>query len=765
MTQSGFPRVLWLINHMTARAFEIELLKRSGFREIFQPKRYPNHHGARSGSVDYSEDTHLTIPPDDLKFFNETDWYASCGKELWDKANRYFDVLVSNFAQTEMIDGILRHFKGAILYRAYGTQNNMNYSSVLTDGVGNRRIPQILSLKDRFWFAQAYEGLHLNEEDFLKKRTLYLPLGLRDCDLRENWTGEENKIFIVCPDIGCNEYYRNAYHRFQKDFLGFDFAVGGSQSVRVRDPRILGFLPREAHEENMRRMRVMFYPSQEARHVHYHPFEAVRSGMPLVFMAGGLLDQLGGKGLPGRCAGLSEARKKLRRVLNGDWPFIKKIRETQVRLLEPMKPENCESKWAEGFQRVLEGLRSSRSNAVSPAKRTIRVAVLLPVGYRGGSLVGAKLLARAIQDGAKEAGSDVEVVLGHLDDPGIYDEEDFTDLPPAIKTRPYHWRTVHREEAERALAFHGVSPPWRFDAYQVPEDGIQQFMDCDLWLVVSNRLELPLLPIHDYNLMLYDCLERYQNLWSEEMTARFLLALHGARKVFVTSEFTRRDALQFAGLAESKVVKLPMLPPTLSVVVPDAGRPQPESPYFLWTTNLSPQKNQERAFQALRLYYEKYDGRLDCHVCGVGTDDLLTSLQPHLARLPRIWGSSAKLKTRLKLRGEIPESQYQASLADSAFLWHAGLIDNGTYSVVEAAFHGVPALTSDYPAMREIESLAGLPMSWMDPYDPNQMAFQLKAMERDAQLLRRGLPAPAPLLASLSKNMAGDYWKALEDGL
>ena len=41
---------------------------------------------------------------------------------------------------------------------------------------------------------------------------------------------------------------------------------------------------------------------------------------------------------------------------------------------------------------------------------------------------------------------------------------------------------------------------WRpaAEEYAIPDDGMRQFLDCDLWLVISDRLSHPLLPIRPY---------------------------------------------------------------------------------------------------------------------------------------------------------------------------------------------------------------------------------------------------------------------------
>ena len=107
-----------------------------------------------------------------------------------------------------------------------------------------------------------------------------------------------------------------------------------------------------------------------------------------------------------------------------------------------MKAENCEATWRAGLQQILGKLKEERaSQTFLAATRKKRIAVIVPIEYRGGSLRGAKFLARAIAMGSRKDGDDVEVVFGHLDDPACYPKEEFEDLPTSIKRRPYRWRT------------------------------------------------------------------------------------------------------------------------------------------------------------------------------------------------------------------------------------------------------------------------------------------------------------------------------------
>ena len=752
-------RVMWLLNHTTARKFEVLMLKRAGVQEIFLPKKIPADPSFRTASLDWSEDQHLTIPNDDLTFLNNADWYYDPGTEAWQIANKHFDVAFFILLRTELFKSMSRHFEGAKIWRTYGT--NTSYSAIL-DWVTRREAPIWSSgASKNLWFGHAYAHLAAEEPDFIAKKAVFLPLGLIDASVRDEWKGGDRRIFFVCPDLAFNDYYQKIYQSFKTTFAGLPYVVGGAQPVAIKDAHVLGFVPNEQHRRNMQELRVMYYHSTERNHIHYHPFEAVRSGMPLVFMAGGLLDKLGGIDLPGRSKTPKEARQKVERILSGDRGLIDGIRQSQQRLLEPMKADACEADWRAGLDRVLRKLRES--SGISTTNRSMkRIAVFLPVAYRGGSLRGAMLLARALTTGSRMAGDNIEVVFAHLDDPVCYPKESFGDLPTSIKRRPYRWRTVSREEAVRACAYAGLGGSLKDETYQAPDDGISQFTDCDLWVVISDRLEFPLLPVRPYLLMVYDYLQRYQTLFDDDTNQEFVARAHSAEAVMVTTEFTAGDARQFAGIPAKKIKKVPMLAPEF-VASENSGRVVDESDsFFLWTTNLALHKNHENAFKALRLYYEKYGGSLNCRVTGVDTRELLKRDARHLRVLREIRSSSAAIKQHLKIEGELPEERYQAQLSHAAFLWHPGRIDNGTFSVVEAAHLGVPALSSDYPAMREIDQQFELNLTWMDPEDPDNMARQIKRMESESDALRHHLPSAEQLACQSIERLAGAYWAVIK---
>lgn len=760
-------RVMWLLNHTTLRQFETQQLQKLGVKQIYTPKYFEYDEGNLSASVTYEFDEKLSIHPSEIEVLNAQNWYGEPDPAAWDIANKYFDVAIIGFFPQQILS-TCRNFKGAIVLRAFGLGGGETYSKLIRQLGGVELKSAISSMGKRFWFGIGYNHLAEVEDSFIADRAIFLPVGLSNATVLDRWTGNERVVFFVCPRIGSSPYYHAVYENFKSTFNGIPYRIGGAQPIAVNDKSVLGFVSNEKYAEVMSECRVMFYHSQEPNQIHYHPFEAIRHGMPLVFMAGGMLDKMGGKGLPGRCSTISEARKKIERILSDDWRFIEAIRGSQSVLLDPMRAENCAIPWHEGVTRIVSELYAWRKEmALRPImKRRKKIAVILPIGYRGGKLRGALALALAIHLGSRQCGEDADVVFVHLDDPASYPDSVFVDYPREIARRTFRWKILTAGEARRAMHYAGLQG-WEptQDSYLVPEDGIQQLMDCDLWLIVSDRLSYPLLPLRPYVLMVYDYLQRYENLLSHGADMTFLDAARNAAKVLVTTKFTQQDAIQYAGVDPRKVSRVSMLPPILAKVREGGTKNKGIQRFFLWTTNAAPHKNHRNAAEALEIYYEELGGGLECCVTGVNTEEILKSELVHLKTMADVFQRSEQLLKRVKWLGELPDAHYQRLLSQASFLWHAGRIDNGTFSVIEAACLGVPSLSSDYPAMREIDEQFSLNLAWMNPDCPRDMAEKLKRMEIEADERRKWLPSEAALEAQRIEHHAKFYWQEVRSCL
>src|SRR5262249_29150763 len=128
---NGRPlRVMWLLNHTTARNFEVPMLKRLGVQEIFLPKQIPSDPSFRSASIDWSEDANLTIPKDQLDVLNAADWYDDPGSDAWRIANEHFDAAFFIIQKTVFFKSMARHYHGAKIWRTYGLPK-LSYDDIL----------------------------------------------------------------------------------------------------------------------------------------------------------------------------------------------------------------------------------------------------------------------------------------------------------------------------------------------------------------------------------------------------------------------------------------------------------------------------------------------------------------------------------------------------------------------------------------------------------------------------------------------------------
>ncbi|PVZ87145.1 glycosytransferase [Serratia sp. S1B] len=768
---SNKKRVMWLLNHTTARKFEVPMLKECGFDEVFLPKSYPNDPSFRSASVDWSEDENLTIPPADLEVLNSTDWYSGGTKQAWGIANKWFDTVFFIVYSAGIIKNLANHFTGVCVLRAYGLFKPLNYSKLLSLVLEGKDTEYIRRMGSRFVLGIAYDHLGGIEPPILKDKAIYFPLGMINTKLNKVWTGEKEQILFICPDISISDYYHKVYKDFIKEFNGFNYIIAGSQPIKVMDKRVLGYVTLEEHNKNMRDSRVMFYHSQEPNHVHFHPFEAVKNGMPLVFMAGGLLDKLGGINLPGRCKNIKEAKVKIKAILNGDKNLINKIIDAQSILLDVMNFEKLKPFWMDGIAELLK-LKKESSQTSRDIYINKKIAVILPVGYLGGSLRGAQMLASTIKRGSELSGDNCQVIFYHIES-NIYDSPTFTDLGGSVSIRPFKWKEINAKEAIRAMEYAGYEG-WQPNSnyYIIPDDGINYGFDCDLWLIVSDRVEAPLLPIKPVAFMVYDYLQRRNDFLEKKNNRIFIDAVRRSDKVLVTSEFTYQDALQYGGVKQERLSKVPMLIPdfssytdtNLASVFSINNQPKTQgSQYFLWTTNSDPHKNLDKIFEALKIYYETHNGSLKCLITGVNTASILQSKAEHIKKAKSIYSSSNLMRANIIFKGNLPDDEYKSLLKSSEFLLHSANGDNGTFSVVEAAFYGIPSLSNFYPAIDEMNKNYNLGLSYFNVSDKYETALEIKNMELNSSRAKLKLPSIDSLKKHTYEKHAAKYWEELKD--
>ncbi|MFH1152917.1 MAG: hypothetical protein V1793_03785 [Pseudomonadota bacterium] len=736
-------QVLWLLNWSPVRQSDWDRLIELGFSRIFCPIPF-RFSGFQDGRA-----RPTGVPVEVLEILDSQDWYGPVNRGVWDKINQYFDIVVFRM-EKHLVSAISRFFKGTAVMRILGRTSGVSYTDMLYDKVGITGVDRIRRMGDRFWIASVFDCMHPGEGRLFRQRHLFLP-----------WVqysgggqgGEERRILFACPHITTCSQASESYRRFLKDFEGLPYIILGGQALGVPDPNVLEPGPGGEYRDIIRSARVMYCGAQEDEPVDDYVFEAMGSGVPIVFAVGGMLDRIGGKGLPGRTKTAVRARRMIESLLYGNWRLAERIRKSQDALF--MARASVARAWEQGVGRIMKGIGPVTVPG-RPGKK--KIAVILPSAHHGGSVRGALLLAEAVYRGSRQAGEPADVVFGHLDSPS-YTDNMFDGIPEKISRRAFSWKITDNGTARLALYYAGHDTSLKHPCYCMPDDAINNFLDCNLWIIISDRIPAPLLPLRPYMIMVYDYIQRFYPFPGEE-DMLFLDAAREADGVLFTTKFTLDNGLQYAGISPEKTYRVPMLSTVRN------SRPLSrdiKKPMFVWPTNLSLHKNHVQAFRALRIYYDELNGGLECWITGFGTQNLLEGLAPHLTPLTEIVQASPQMKQKIRFKGELSDFLYRRTLASARFLWHTATADNGTFSVLEADSLGVPALSSHYPAMMEMAGQYGLSIEWFDVTRPDEAARELKRMEA----ITRKRP-DTPLVnpgANRMEQAAIHYWEAVRSCL
>lgn len=382
------------------------------------------------------------------------------------------------------------------------------------------------------------------------------------------------------------------------------------------------------------------------------------------------------------------------------------------------------------------------------------IGVFLPVGYRGGSLNGAKNIAKMLHLGSRHANEAVNVVFSCIENE-YHIADDFSDLIDlGIPVRETRWKIVPKNQVEKITNNTALKHP----EYSLPCFNDLHFDDCDTWLIISDRLKRPLAPIKPFGVMIYDYIQRYApQIFNDTFSdAHFIATARQANFILTTTPSTRLDAIQYAGIPSHRVFLSPMEFDCYAFSEQSNAR---KMDYILWPTNATQHKNHICAIHALNSYYEKYNGKFNVVMTGQHTDFFLKKTNAYSREVTQLIDEYPAVKKNLAIRGNIAIQDYVHLLQSAAFLWHPALIDNGTYAVMEAAFQGVPSLSSDYPQMRYINERFKLALPFCKATDPDDMARQLKQMEENHEGKRQLLPEKAFLETFSYKNIAPEFWQ------
>lgn len=414
----------------------------------------------------------------------------------------------------------------------------------------------------------------------------------------------------------------------------------------------------------------------------------------------------------------------------------------------------------------------------------MHIAVILPERYRGGTLRGAKNIARMLHVGSRAHDTPIKVTFGHIDDASLYRSSDFTDLVSmGIGVRPFQLQTIPADmlaEYYRGGFVRAKRRPTR--DLVLFNDGMSNFEDADFWLIISDRIAGAIPPHRRYGVVVYDYIQRYvpaifdgpdgsTDAWNA--FDRFAAAVREADFVLCTTNQTRTDCISYVGVEANRVHVAPMEFDAIDDGTDVGEHPDNDAPYLLWTTNSTQHKNHMNIIDGLDAYFRKHPSSpLKIRMSGVYTHlftekakgerhydlDYIRDVRRKLAEAPL-------LRSRLEILGNVSDSQYVQQVRGAHFILHGALYDNGTFSIVEGAWFGIPSISSDYPAMREMSKLFSVPLSLFNPRDPAELATVLHNALGKREELVAALPMRSQLMNHTFEKVAPRYWLDFQHAL
>lgn len=459
-------RILWLLNHTTLRDSEIPMLIRLGF-EVYIPKIVPFDEANRSASVSYEYDNSISIPSRLLKLLNQFDFYTRpWPRPLAVKINEYFGITIAAIFP-KMVNAVCDAFEGDIFLRAFGLAQTETYADVFRKNCSKKTFERIKS-GDRIWLATNIATVIDNESSWLQRKSIYLPVGLpaNIYQHEDKWRGEQSKILFVCPRINSSSYYNQVYRNFKRLFGDTPHVIAGAQPEEVwDDANVTGFVKQEEFVEIFKSCKVMYYHSQEERHLHYHPIEAMIYGMPVIFMSGGVLEFLAKKKLPGCCDSFEKARIKVQRILAGDKDFISEVTTSQKTILREFDTQYVEDRWHENFiplTRIYDEEKKSASTeqSLSDLKHIgIWMHETSPNGFTGEGI--SRLLAMIVRGAHEHPNLQIHIatvswvkqaIIDYMEDLGVDTQRlafVFVDEKPPLIFQLYNWWSTRMPRPRR----------------------------------------------------------------------------------------------------------------------------------------------------------------------------------------------------------------------------------------------------------------------------------------------------------------------------
>jgi glycosyltransferase involved in cell wall biosynthesis len=392
------------------------------------------------------------------------------------------------------------------------------------------------------------------------------------------------------------------------------------------------------------------------------------------------------------------------------------------------------------------------------------VVLFLQTGYAGGVWETTKEL---MQDLAA-----LNRVRGRLAlTLGLHDLQEDTRplerLRPEVTLKRVRMNPILRSEAVRMFC---GTPPWLAarpeKEFCFLSGAALTALRADAWLALVDRFPLPLLPARPYGVVVYDMIQSYAPegfppTFFTDMAVGMTPSVRAADRVLVTSPQTREDAIRGYGLDPAKVSLVPLAcnPAQRFGHLRPVRVPRVREPFIMNVAGRGRHKGAEvmlRGYARLKARLGKHTPRLV--FCGFGTDEFAPRYKgpvrtlAHSRAMRRLVRDLGLVQGRdVTFLGFRTEAELLDLYQRCSVVVNAALYDNGTFTVLEGAYFGRPAVSSRYPAAEFISERFCVPTEFFPCGDPDGLADAVLAA------LRKGPDSPADVERTRARFTEPEY--------
>lgn len=312
---------------------------------------------------------------------------------------------------------------------------------------------------------------------------------------------------------------------------------------------------------------------------------------------------------------------------------------------------------------------------------------------------------------------------------------------------PVQWlrlNPIARDAAEQML---GGAPHWLRarpeKEFSFLSGAALTALRADAWLALVDRFPLPLLPARPYGVVVYDMIQRrvpetFDETFFQTATRGMAPTARGADLVLVTTPQTRADVIAEYGLDPEKVRLVPVAcnPERRFGHLTAQRVDRVREPFLLNVTNAALHKGAEVLLRG----QARLKGRLGSRcpqlvLCGWDSQHFAAGSKGSMSH----WLRMRQLVTDLALQ-EGQDVAFLGFVTDAELmdLYHrchvvvnAALYDNGSFSLLEAAWFGRRAVSSRYPAVEYLCQRFGVPPRMFESGNAEDLAGCLAAALND----------------------------------